>query len=425
MSRWKEEFEDHAIIQTLAEVRECLDVQVEEPSASLISEKRRLFKVLDFLDEAMSGLDPETVPIAVVNAINAHLRSPHFWNQVQAYKNNPDAPHLTNANVQIDSQLPAIYQLFSARQNKKILKLNKSVEKSFDDFAKTIEASSVQFREKITRLESELTNTASKQETLDSEMDQLATDHAEKLHEWDTENTTNHTDRSEAFSEAQTARNTEFEEWFAQFQKDASTKSEKLVETEGENLSEFFTKFQSDTDKMRQDAETRHKQILELHGLVAGDGVVASYVGNAESEKAQANLWRWLAIIFIAFTAIWLFFTYLFDVNSASDAGVILARMARIVPLTAVFLYGAVYASKQSSLHRNNEKQTRRFALEIKAIDPFIAALEPEQQKQLKMKLTEQLFGQNNVSQATGSANVDPNLLKVILDAFKDVATGK
>jgi hypothetical protein len=152
---------------------------------------------------------------------------------------------------------------------------------------------------------------------------------------------------------------------------------------------------------------------------------VAGYVDNAETEKKQANIWRGVAVAFIVATAVWLSFTYAADVNSTSDASTILARMARIVPLTAVFLYGAVYASKQSSLHRNNEIQTRRFALEVKAIDPFIASLEPDQQKQLKEKLTERMFGHSNGAQAFSAAHVDPNLLKIILDTVKDVAKGK
>lgn len=425
MSRWDDEFNNHAIHQTLIEVRECLDVEVEEPSSSLTSERRRLLKVLDLIDEALSELDPEITPTVVLNGMNQLMRHANFWGQVQAYKNNPDAPHLTNANAQIDSQLPAIYQLFGRQKDKRVLKLNKSVEKSFDDFAKTVEAKSNKFSSKVDELGNELAETSGKQEVLKTEMDQLAVDQDSKLNEWETEFTTNQKERLDGFAEAQTSRNTKFEEWFAPFQKETAAKAEETIVSRATTLSEFFEVFKKDTEDMRLDAENRHKQILELHGLVAGDGVVAGYVDNAESEKKQANFWRWVAIGFIAATALWLGVTYFTDVNSALNAGEILARMARIVPLTAVFIYGAVYASKQSSFHRNNEKQTRWFALEVKAIDPFIAALDSTQQKELKVILTDRLFGQNNGPNVPTTANVDPNLLKVILDAIKDVAKGK
>ena len=57
MSRWKEELEKHAIHQTLIELHDFLNVEVKEPSASLTSEKRRLLKALDLIEEAVSGVE--------------------------------------------------------------------------------------------------------------------------------------------------------------------------------------------------------------------------------------------------------------------------------------------------------------------------------------------------------------------------------
>jgi hypothetical protein len=53
--------------------------------------------------------------------------------------------------------------------------------------------------------------------------------------------------------------------------------------------------------------------------------------------------------------------------------------------LTAVLLYGAAYSAQQSTKHRNNEKRARWFALEIKAIDPFISSL-PESDQQTTIR---------------------------------------
>ncbi len=406
-------------------MRECLDVNVEKPSSSLLSERRRLLKIIDLIEETISGLDPEIVPVSNLNDINERLRQSSFWDLVQAYKSNPDPSQLTSANAHIDGHLPSIYEIMWMKEDKKVLKLNKSVEKSFDDFVEAVEKKNDEFVGEASKLESGLAATSSKQQTVEAAMDQLALGHGEKMNEWATEFTMSQTDRLENFADAQATRSKEFERWFAPFQKGTAAKAEKIIDLRATTLSEFYESFKKDTDEMRLDAENRHKQILELHGLVAGDGVVAGYVNNAESEKKQANFWRWVAIAFIAATAVWLGVTYFTDASSGLNAGEILARMARIVPLTAVFIYGAVYASKQSSFHRNNEKQTRWFALEVKAIDPFIAALDSTQQKELKVVLTDRIFGQNNGSKAPTTANVDPNLLKVILDAIKDVAKGK
>ena len=425
MSRWKDEFEAHPIHQTLLSVRKCLDTEVVEPSSSLIAEKRRLLKILDLIDEALSGLDPEVVPSTILNGINSHMTQQNFWNQVNAFKANADASHLTNANAQIDSLLPTIYQLFGLQRNKASIKLNKSTEKSFEDFTNTVDLKSGELTESVNNLKIELAATSKKQATLNTQMDQLASEHAAKVTEWGVEFSNQQDARTEASEKLEASREEIFNEWFDTFKSENDGKAKQTIANSQKQLTDHFEGYQSTTEELLTDAQKRHTQILELHGLVAGDGVVAGYVNNAESEKQAANFWRWAAFAFIGATAAWLAYAYNADVSPVSDATTILGRMAKIVPLTAIFLYGAVYASKQSSFHRNNEKQTRWFALEVKAIDPFIASLDDEQQKQLKEKLTERIFGRNDNSQGLSVANVDPNLLKMILDAMKDVAKSK
>lgn len=56
-------------------------------------------------------------------------------------------------------------------------------------------------------------------------------------------------------------------------------------------------------------------------------------------------------------------------------------------------LFGAAYSAQQSTKHRNNEKRDKWFALQIKAIDPFINSLTDEQQQELKKEISTQLFG--------------------------------
>jgi len=68
------------------------------------------------------------------------------------------------------------------------------------------------------------------------------------------------------------------------------------------------------------------------------------------------------------------------------------------VSVTAVAFVAAQFASRQSRLHRINEQRMRWFALEVKAIDPFISSLPIEMQQELKRQLSERLFGQDRVA---------------------------
>ncbi|WP_210467703.1 hypothetical protein, partial [Vibrio crassostreae] len=42
--------------------------------------------------------------------------------------------------------------------------------------------------------------------------------------------------------------------------------------------------------------------------------------------------------------------------------------------LTGVLLFGAGYTAQQSSKHREEARRTRRFALQVKALDPYISS---------------------------------------------------
>ena len=62
--------------------------------------------------------------------------------------------------------------------------------------------------------------------------------------------------------------------------------------------------------------------------------------------------------------------------------------------LISIFLGIAAYTSKQSKMHRDNERISRSFALETKALDPFMSSLELTEQQQIKGELIRKMFGQ-------------------------------
>lgn len=61
--------------------------------------------------------------------------------------------------------------------------------------------------------------------------------------------------------------------------------------------------------------------------------------------------------------------------------------------LTALLISTAVYASKQSTLHRLNERRARSFFLQVQAFDPFISDLPEDKKVALKEILSGKIFG--------------------------------
>ena len=93
------------------------------------------------------------------------------------------------------------------------------------------------------------------------------------------------------------------------------------------------------------------------------------------------------------------------------------AEVVTAASLTLVLLGAAGYSARQSKLHRETEQHMRWFALEVKAIDPFLSSLPVEQQNELKNQLSQKLFGQNRLSADRSEGSVDPAAFKSMTEA--------
>ena len=72
-------------------------------------------------------------------------------------------------------------------------------------------------------------------------------------------------------------------------------------------------------------------------------------------------------------------------------------------------------------MHRDNEKRMRSFALETKALDPFMALLSKEQQQQIKAELIRRMFGQQNNEGRGKAAKLDKTSIEMIGEKISDV----
>ncbi len=118
----------------------------------------------------------------------------------------------------------------------------------------------------------------------------------------------------------------------------------------------------------------------------------------------------------LAFAAAWIFLKYWLGFELTQAGATNWAEVATAISLTVVLVGAAGYAARQSKMHREAEQQMRWFALEVKAIDPFLSSLPEEQQNNLKNQLVQKLFGQNRLSVDRSEGTVDPAALKLITD---------
>lgn len=427
MSRWSEQFEGNAIHQTIKQLSDWLTVEVKEIDADQEAERRRLKKSMGAISEIVSGLDPEIYPDQQHSQLNQHLRQPQMWNNLQAYSTSPTTPHLREANDHLTSIVPKIFQLAALSRQPKARDVIKSVEEAYDAFSAALEQRDYEFKARLDSQRDELGRMEAHASALTESQKNLEQSTETAMATWQSEHTAAQSERAEAFSKVQIERGTKFDEALREWRARSEAEIKDISAKHTEKLQIAFDNYKTDAEQRIADMKAKHEAILEIHGLVGTDGVAGGYQKGATDEHKAANLWRKISMGSILIAAAWIALKYLkgFDLTPAGEVN--WAEVITAASLTLVLLGAAGYAARQSKLHRETEQHMRWFALEVKAIDPFLSSLPVEQQNELKNQLSQKLFGQNRLTAEKSEGSVDPAALRSITDAILSIikVTGK
>lgn len=324
---------------------------------------------------------------------------------MEAFSNNGDISNLMIANDNISTQLTQLTTLISLGKKSRAEKPLRSLETAVDRLGRKFGKKLEEYEESVVSAKSELSDTIATAETLKTTLNSHKTDTANLIAQWQDQFSQAQEQRSQEFSAAQTNSFEKFE-----------IKVDSIISTSNEKLKESFRKFTSNIEGYISSGKEQHEKILELSGLVAGDSVGSSFNKNADDEQKQANIWRVISIMFIIGTIIWLVVAYCINFNASETPSFNWLKLFSTVSLTAAFFFGAGYAAQQSTRHRETERNARKFALEVKAIDPFIASLPPEDQQKLKHSLSEKLFGNNILMDNSVNSKKESTALDIIKD---------
>ena len=414
MNRWQKKFDEHPIHVTLKLLEEFVSKEFEDIKEEEAVERRRFLKITAMYQEVLDDLDSELVPMNQLDNLNNALRNTNIWNQVTAYSSNRNLAHLQSANDHLTNQLTQLSLLFAISKKTKYAKPFRKMEEIVDDFTQSISVQKETLQTNIKELQEELSKRQKELEKLEQQIETRKNETDALLSQWQSQ-----------FSEAQERRNTDYAAWREKVDEQATSQTQEIIEKSEKSLKSYQMRFEENISEIIKDADTKHKAILELYELTAGDSVGAGYINNANQEMKQANNWRWIAIGFIVATISWLGFVYFCNAGAFKfchfEAEGFWVKIISAFSLTGVMLYGTAYASQQSTKHRNNEKKARWFALEIKAFDPFINSLQEEQRQELKHRLTEKLFGKNDNCQDSEKNIIDEHALKTVFDGLANV----
>jgi len=418
MSRWSEQYEKHRIHETVQTIWDWLDVEVGELSAEHEDERRRLKKALDLIKGALEGQDPELFPENLITNLDNLLRQAQVWNQLQSYASNQNVQHLRTANDHLNSLLHVVYQIAALSGPPESVKKVRAVEKAYGEFCSVVEKATLDIETRLQESERRLDEVSGGLGDHEKSLAALKAQTGEALNEWQHEFGEAQNARAEDFSSAQIQRGEKFDETVREARNNSEAKILEISTGHDAELKAYFEQFIQVAERFLDDMKDKHSAILEIHGLVGTDGVAGGYQKTAKDEQKAANTWRLVAMVSLGLAAVWLALKFYLGFGSVAAGGLNWAELVTAGSLTLVLLAAAGYASRQSKTHRDLEQQMRWFSLEVKAIDPFLSSLDDADQKELKKKLSERLFGKDRTANEPSKSRVDVKAYKELSETI-------
>jgi len=391
--------------------------------------------VLAFSGKRLGGSDPLTILPAPLDAIAGAVESQR--SEVEAFISDRNLAHLTNANQSADTVLSNLAQVPGVSTPEELIGLIQAVA----------------FHRAALEQQERLGSTARKQATaevkelaaaLDALKTQTQSAIAELKVQLDAEKqkiSTQAADQQKAFTDAQQARSNTYNDTLLKIQENLTktlSDQQGQFSTAQENRGREFTAAQTDSQKRLgdvitdytkrladQDAEftkqrdsfvaTAEKQLTDLNGVyersaqrvleqvnahrkdveklvgVIGNlGVTSGYQTTANAARISMWVWQGVAVVAMLGLVSFAYFAFL----PAMKGGFTWEGFAMRAFLTVTVGVLAAYAANQADRFFQMEKYNRKLALELAAIDPYIALLPEEQKNKFKIEIGQRSFGQ-------------------------------
>lgn len=397
MSRWNEWFQSHAVHSSIEQLDIWLSEREDNYDDGASAEVRRARKVIELFKSSLANVDPEITPANLLDNLTSQLRERYLVQYMSGFANTGALSDIQSANEQLTPVLQSLTWLLPYSKKSAVRNHARVLERTFDQSITNIEAKKQDIAESLQTLETKAHELATLQNRLESSIETRRLELEQQVSMW-----------QQQFSESQEKRLETFNSWKERIEQDLKNKNDALLDNTKNELLTFESDAEQKLNSIIEDSEAKHQAIIELYQLSAGDSKSGGYAKSAGDEDDAANKWRWISVGFIATTVAWLIFAYcqmvgLIAADAISQSVVNEVKQYQVEPfswqrflvsisLTGVLLVGAGYASQQSNRHREEAKAARTFALQIKALDPFIHSLEPDAQAELKKSLTPIFF---------------------------------
>lgn len=392
MAQWSDRLASHPLfnhLQTLgpaidnALVRKNLDLQAAEGLS-------RLKSVLTFAGRKLAGADAFILQFGVVDNLDSQFQS--IINEVQQFTANGNIGHLTNANASADAALSYLAQL-NVPQTTEDFHAVKEAAEAYRKGLGTILSEAKKSSNKVGAELEALSAKASELSTaIDSEKSRLATvsTEAQKKFLADQETRTKEFTASQKDQQAQsTALLTEYSQKLTTQDVEFTKQREEIARFHQDKLEALKDEFEVAATKLRDEINERKQEVEKLVGVIGNLGVTSGYQKAANEAKYTVWIWQFITVTAIIGLISVAVKAFLPAISGEFSWGSFAGRV--FISLTFGVL--AAYAASQADKYQKIERQSRRLALELEAMGPFIAPLPLDKQQEFRLSIGDRSFG--------------------------------
>jgi hypothetical protein len=392
MGTWADRIKNHPLWQHLETLGPVIDQAFvrEGVDASTLDGLHRLKAVLAFVGRRLAGADPNLLIPGPIDSLSSAIQSATL--EVQNFISNGNAGHITNANSHADNALAYLASLNVPVITTDFVALREAADAyrtSLEQNMRSLDSLYGQAKNELEGLRSRLSEFATEVAAEKQRLSSVTSEHQSQF-------SSAQESRNREHAEAQTSRQDKFSAMLLDYNKalgeqntEFGKQREALLKQHEADLSALSQTYSSKASLLLTEIEKQQSQVEKLVGVIGNLGVTSGY--QKAANQARWSGWVWQGIILISLFGMG--YVAFFEVlpilkNSFSWEG-LATRLVLFLPLLLLVAYGVSQADKYHTV----ERRTKKLALELEAIGPYLASLPQEKQDEFRLKIGERSFG--------------------------------
>lgn len=178
-------------------------------------------------------------------------------------------------------------------------------------------------------------------------------------------------------------------------QEDRGKAFSEQLENQVEEAKKAHFEAQTKADETLQDISIKYSEAESILGEMAQRSTATDYGQWAEKQQKTARNWSWVAVALFIITAAAFFestFHFFSAPSTALDADDLWGEFFTRLGMTGVGLAGALYAAKESSQHKKEERMAKARELVLRTMDPFMANIDDDSRKLIRTEAARAIF---------------------------------